>query len=189
MIESLPSQAEGLKFEISLDSTCRRPAPTSFVTRGQRPQVLLPTQVPPPQQKLVKRGYREFRTPRACIVSFNRLPVWLWTLRPVEWLTVWVSQEDLETLVMRDHPTLIERFEGKIQPISPVSSVIAASIWCSSGTLAFVSRLNVPAHTILHVSWVAPVGRRSPNSTTLCLWLSVSHTKVGGSNRNEAFFG
>jgi hypothetical protein len=150
------------------------------VTRGQRPQVLLPNQVPPPQQILVKRGYREFSTPRACIVSFNRLPVWLWTLRPVEWLTVWVSQEDLKTLVMRDHPTLIEQFKGKIQPISPVSSVIAASIWWSSGTLAFVSRLNVPAHPILHVRWVAPMGCRSPNSMTLCQWLSVSRTKVDG---------
>ena len=44
--------------------------------------------------KLCKRGFRDEMVERVCGVSFEDLPLWLWTMRLAEWSTVYITDTD-----------------------------------------------------------------------------------------------
>ena len=51
--------------------------------------------------KVCKRGHREAFVEKVCGVSFEGLPVWLWSMRLAEWSTIYIT--DTDDLKLRQH--------------------------------------------------------------------------------------
>ncbi len=67
-----------------------------------------------PAVKQVKRGFRVIVSLKACGISFERCPVWLWTLCPAKWHTIVMTRADAQRL--QDHyPPTWERFPSIIK--------------------------------------------------------------------------
>lgn len=64
-----------------------------------------------PLSRGIKRGYRNFTSPQSCGVSTHDDPVWLWSLRPKEWSSICILQDEWERLRLR-HPSTWERFRN-----------------------------------------------------------------------------
>ncbi|KAI2509117.1 hypothetical protein MHU86_5236 [Fragilaria crotonensis] len=142
-------------------------------------------------QKAVKRGFKSSRLPQVCGVSFERLPAWLWTLRPSEWSTILISESD-KRRIDQFHPALNKHYHNKFRVISmPLGSnplVLEAVMWWTSGSEPFANSLMLPIGLPL-VEWVTGMSRRAaPDTSTSRQWLNVSHAKVGGSTTSRAKF-
>ena len=144
-----------------------------------------------PQQKAVKRGFKSSRTPQVCGASFERLPAWLWTLRPSEWSRVLVSESD-ERRLRQVYPSLYSQFSNKFRvvaaPLGGDPAVSEAIVWWVSGSTDFANSLRLPAG-VPSVQWVTGTSRRAtPLTTPTGQWLNVSHSKVGGSTTSRGRF-
>jgi hypothetical protein len=96
----------------------------------------LPPALPSARVLAIKRGFRSIRTPRTCGVSFEALPVWLWTLRPKEWSQIFITGPD-EARLHQVHPELrdilVEKFTIVMAPPVRDSRCSLADVWWVSG--------------------------------------------------------
>jgi hypothetical protein len=125
---------------------------------------------------------------------FERCPVWLWTLCPAEWHTIWMSTADKTRL--RDHyVSTLEQFEGKIlafdesrRPDEPQAAI--TDLWWISGSEGFCSAPRISSHGAIRVVWRSSGGRRTPQSGSgEWNWYSIAHANVGGVTNARGIFG
>jgi hypothetical protein len=141
------------------------------------------SQVISPSARGTKRGFKDFSSPLTCGVSFQGPPVWLWTLRPRAWKTIFILKRDWEVLQLH-HLPLWESFGGSLvvvdPPLNRSISCHEASVWWISGSMQFIDTLSLPAE-VPQIYWVATTGRWWPKSDNGVLWKCISHSHVGGS--------
>lgn len=114
--------------------------------------------------KEVKRGFCSFPEPMmVCGLSFERLPVWLWVLRSVEWSTILISEHQDNDRLQQNYPEIVERFGSKLQVFERGDGhTMMASAWWISGSLSFTNALSgVPMGTP-QVMWISMAPRRVP---------------------------
>lgn len=138
--------------------------PTSLFTSTSTPPIKT--------VKEVKRGLRALVPPKSCGVSFERCPVWLWTLRPAEWFSITISLEDERRLHLSYRATW-EMLREKFLVVDTVDSGQAMGfpvVWWLSGSESFEAASGVPA-SVPTVIWRASTERRTPKSTEAIRWL------------------
>ena len=129
--------------------------------------------------------------PKSCNISFERRPVWLWTLRPAEWDSISMLESDA-TRLLETYCSTWDRFASRVKTVSswvPNSDSHLADVWWISGSEAYAAsvlriRMDVP-----HAIWRHDAGRRTPMSTEACRWYSINHMSVGGPTNARATFG
>ena len=166
------------------------PLPPSTRVRSQ--PVLALSRVEAGHDKEVKRGYRSFSTPKVCGVSFERFPAWLWVLRVMDWSHILITSVD-ESRIRQNHPTTFGKYGNRwkvfdVDEIHQLPIVDEACVWWVSGGMEFVNSVRLPPH-VPSVSWITSAPRRSPRDEAPShQWLSVSHSKVGGSTTARGVF-
>ena len=65
------------------------------------------------QAALVKRGYRDMTSCLTCGVLFESDAVLLWSLRPISWFMIYITEAD-ERRIRQDHPGLFRRIGTKL---------------------------------------------------------------------------
>lgn len=167
---------------------CNDPPPPKNPAAIDKPTLTTTTRLPLQSsrqlesRKAVKRGFKSFHDPKVCGLSFERLPAWLWTLRPAEWSSILLSESDKHRL-HQTHPILHKLYLDKFRVVnSPGCNSVGteADVWWISGSHEFIMSLMLPSG-VPTVAWVTGSSRRSPiPSTPSNQWLNVSHSKVGG---------
>lgn len=142
-------------------------------------------------KKEVKRGFKAFREAQVCGVSFERAPAWLLALRLNEWSAVLLTPDD-EKRLRRCFPQVFNHFRSKLRVVAPPlttsPSVIEASVWWVSGSTGFADSLVLPS-CVPQVAWITGSSRRLPtNIESGTQWLSLSHSKVGGTTTARGKF-
>ena len=139
----------------------------------------------------IKRGYRELSTPLSCGVSFETDPVWLWSLRPNDWSTIFITEPD-EAILRQVHPSLYSKLGSKLSILSlPLAlSVHAprADVWWISGSSWFIRSTILPS-SVMKVVWLSGASRRLPIDMLDFRWSKVTHRQVGGVTRCRGTFG
>jgi hypothetical protein len=144
-----------------------------------------------PTNRGIKRGYKHFDSPRSCGVSIQDDPVWLWTLRPKEWASIFILESEWERLRHR-HFTTWQRFESKFDVFHPplVSSEQChqVSVWWISGEPHYFESLILPTD-VGQVYWMCNRSRRWPKSLSDIQWKRIPHAHVGGTTNARGTFG
>ena len=146
-----------------------------------------------PRVKAVKRGFRSIRDPKVCGVSFESLPVWLWTLRPKDWSQIFITGPD-EARLRQVHPKLLSTLENLLtivsEPLSHDQRCCNADVWWISGREAYLSNLHLPSK-VATVLWASFVGRRIPASLSGVgiEWTHINHSRIGGVTNARGWFG
>ena len=128
-------------------ATSRRTNTAPDQNRSLKPRIIA--------QKAVKRGFKSFRQPQVCGVSFERLPVWLWTFRPSEWSAILITGPD-ERRLRQVHPLLHNQFGNKFRLVATpfgYGDISKAIVWWVSGTTDFAKSLRIPVK-IPTVQWM-----------------------------------
>jgi hypothetical protein len=126
-------------------------------------------------------------------VSFEALPVWLWTLRPKEWSQIFITGPD-EAQLCQAHPELhnilVEKFTIVMAPPIRDSRCRLADVWWVSGREPYLQGLALPSG-LVQVIWAAGVGRRLPVSLVQqdTNWTSINHSRIGGVTNARGWFG
>lgn len=144
--------------------------------------------------KLCKRGFCAKSIERVCGMSFEALPVWAWSIRLSDWSSIYVSEIDAGRL-QKYHTSTWEHLKQKLV-IFPGSSGVASlenvDVWFASGSLLFVTNpVSSPAE-VAKVVWLSTGSRRKPAKVgegEAWSWISVSHSRVGGSTSACGMFG
>lgn len=138
--------------------------------------------------KVCKRGHREAFVEKVCGVSFEGLPVWLWSLRLAEWSTIYIT--DTDDLKLRQHHLTTWEFARSKLAIVDAKAVgtLLMDMWLVSGSLAFVTSAIGPLGTP-KLAWMSEGGRRKPSLADGWEWLHVSHAMVGGVTKATGIFG
>ena len=119
---------------------------------------------------------------RQCGVSFEGLPVWLWTLRLAEWSAIYITGTD-EVKLRQYHVSTWEFVKHKLVIVEiggrhPLPNV---DLWLISGPLAFIKSWEGRINASAMACWVSDGGRRKPTNSGLgCEWHLVFHARVGG---------
>ena len=138
--------------------------------------------------KLCKRGYREAIAPKVCGVSFEALPLWLWSIRLSEWSTIHITDTD-EVRLRQYHTSTWEAVHEKLVIVQSTTRC-AVDLWLASGSLAFLLALEDQIKGPL-VGWVSDGSRRKPATSAMSRWswTRVSHAMVGGVTKAMGMFG
>ena len=137
-----------------------------------------PCSTQPISQKVVKRGFRPAAQPQKCVVSFERYPVWLWSLRPCDWSHIIITETDARRL-RQFHMSTCTKFEPKIVAVSSLLSPgNDASVWWISGSHAFGESHRELSSTPT-VLWMSDSGCRTPPSILEESWFRLFHANVG----------
>lgn len=142
---------------------------------------------------MIKRGFRSLESNHlVCGVSFENDPVWLWTLRPKEWHTIYITEPD-ELRLRQAHPVLWSQVKALLSIVSPPLNleprVLLADVWWVSGSAWFMASLSLPS-LLPQVLWLAQAGRRRPSDPNSSIkWRQVSHSHVGGVTNARGMFG
>jgi hypothetical protein len=96
---------------------------------------------------LIKRGYREMSSHLTCGVLFDVDPVWLWSIRPNSWSTIYITSHDASRLRV-DHPALHQKIESKCVIIpstfaADYPSICPDFMWVS-GPKHFLDMVSLP---------------------------------------------
>ena len=138
--------------------------------------------------KSVIRGFRAPSSPRTCRVSFEGPPVWLWSLRRIDWTTIAMTHE-CKGRLQRDYEATYLAFQDKIMTTDHLLSV-PASVWFASGSTRFLAQFfHISDMPIVRL--VLGEGRRPKSilKSSHMQWLSLPHTRVGGSTTCRAILG
>ena len=121
-------------------------------------------------------------------MSFEGPPVWLWSLCMIDWATIAMT-DACKSRLRQDYESTWLMFQAKIstsdQPLS-----VPASVWFVSGSSQFLTQFMSVADVPI-VRLVLGEGRR-PNSILKgqhMQWMSLPHTRVGGSTTCRAILG
>ena len=140
--------------------------------------------------KLCKRGYREVSVQRVCGIMFEGLPVWFWSLRLSDWSVIYLSVED-EKRLKEDHPKTWDFAQDRISvvPKATLEKLDDVDLWFVSGPMSALERLD--SFIGAKAFWLATGGRRKPSSSGKSgwQWLSVAHSRVGGTTTSSGMFG
>ncbi|KAI2494742.1 hypothetical protein MHU86_19779 [Fragilaria crotonensis] len=175
-------------------SSCVGVDPVGGIGRGQGASVLNPQgrddafSQTYSRLKLCKRGHREALVERVCAVSFEDLPVWLWTLRLAEWSSIHIVDTD-EVHLRQYHGATWEAIKSKLV-IRKSYVGLGVDVWLVSGSLQFLcaqERLLVGEPM---VGWLSDGGRRRPKvEGSQWSWFPVSHSRIGGVTKSTGMFG
>jgi hypothetical protein len=176
----------------SLKCSIVEPSCSGFVLSGSHSDSASPNSS---KVLAVKRGFRAICDPKVCGVSFENLPVWLWTLRPIEWSTIFITETD-EARIHQTHPELWTRLSGKFLRVTKSvmidPRVSLADVWWISGSESFVHEQRLPNAMAL-VLWLERSGRRLPSSMSKTddriQWTHLNHCRVGGITNAHGWFG
>ena len=139
----------------------------------------------------IKRGYKNFSSPRSCGVSIHDDPVWLWSLRPKEWSSVFILQSEWERLRLR-HPVTWGRFQHLFTvvgpPIESHYQCHQVALWWISGSISYIESLKLPSE-VGQVYWIKGQARRWPSSLSDISWRKITHAHVGGTTNARGTFG
>ena len=138
--------------------------------------------------KLCKRGYREAITPKVCGVSFEALPLWLWSIRLSEWSAIYITDTD-EVRLRQYHVSTWEVVHEKLVIVHSTTHC-SVDLWLASGSIAFLLALENQIEGPL-VGWMSDGARRKPATSTMSKWewVRVSHAMVGGVTKAMGIFG
>ena len=140
--------------------------------------------------KLCKRGYREVSAQWVCGMIFEGLPVWLWSLRLSDWSLIYVSVED-EKMLKADHPKTWDFAQDRISSVSKetLENLVDVDLWFVSGSMSALERVD--SFTGAKAFWLSTGGRRKPKLwvNSGWQWLSVVHSRVGGTTTSGGMFG
>ena len=140
---------------------------------------------------LVKRGYRDLTSDLTCGVLFETDPVWLWSLRPNSWITIYITGSD-ELILRQDHPILFELLSSKLSVIpstfrNDFPSVAPDCMWISRSRNFFEMVEFGGCGT--HVFWLSHSPRRVPIDMEDICWSKILHRNVGGVTEARGTFG
>ena len=139
----------------------------------------------------IKRGYRDMSSTLSCGVMFESDPVWLWSLRPNSWSTIYMTRSD-ESILRLKHPALFNLIIDKVESIPSNfygdRQMISPDIMFVSGTATFLSCLSLPSDGV-SLLWMSHASRRCPQNFLSASWTRLSHCKVGGVTEARGTFG
>jgi hypothetical protein len=148
--------------------------------------------VSPPSSPLrIKRGFREMTSRLTCGFLFEADPVWLWSIRPNSWATIFLTGPD-ELRLRQDHPVLFAKLGNKVVIITSTFAGDFPSIgpdfmWVS-GTKPFIDQVSLPP-VGRHVYLMLKSPRRCPSDLSHIQWTKLNHRHVGGVTNARATFG
>ena len=125
-----------------------------------------------------------------CGVLFEKDPLWLWSIRPNSWSSIFITGPD-ELIIRQDHPALFSKLVGKLVIIASTfacdyPSVSPDYMWIN-GTKCFIDMISLPPVGV-HVYLMLKGPRRIPNSDCI-KWVKVGHRNVGGVTNARGTFG
>jgi hypothetical protein len=123
-------------------------------------------------------------------MSFERRPVWLWTLRPGEWSSIQISATDMARL-QENYASTMEKFGSSVEFVESWTDSMPVDVWWVSGTEPYIDNLLGlnNASGLPCVVWRSSAGRRTPKATNDMRWYSVVHQNVGGVTNARGIFG
>ena len=143
-----------------------------------------------PKPLLVKRGYRDMTSRLTCGVIFESDPLWLWSLRPNSWASIYLTVSD-EARLRQGHPELYSQFEHKFRTIPSTFSadfpLIDPDFMWVCGPSHFVELVVLPPNGN-HVFCISNAGRRPPSIQNV-KWVTICHRNVGDVTNARGLFG
>jgi hypothetical protein len=140
--------------------------------------------------KLCKRGHREQIVARVCGVTFEKLPMWLWTIRLAEWSHIYITDTD-ELKWRQYHVSTWEFVKAKLVMVTAAAlpDLKFIDLWMISGSSMFIRELRCPLGTPV-VGWMSNGGRRKPSiGDPDWSWSKVSLALIGGVTKATGMFG
>jgi hypothetical protein len=139
----------------------------------------------------IKRGFRPMEATLTCGVLFEADPVWLWSLRPNSWASIYITGDDV-TILRRKHPELLTRLSSKIVIIASTFEAVYPSVcpdvmWVS-GQRGYLDMVSL-GKGATHVYWLSHCSRRCPTNTRSINWTKILHRNVGGVTESRGTFG
>lgn len=126
-----------------------------------------------------------------CGVLFESDPVWLWSIRPNSWASIFITGPD-ESRLRQAHPVLYQRLKNKVVTITSTfggdyPSVCPDYMWVS-GSKCFLDMVILPPRGV-HVYLLLKFSRRCPNDLDHIQWTRLTHRNVGGVTNARGTFG
>ena len=111
--------------------------------------------------KLCKRGHRDAIVERECGVTFEDLPMWMWTMRLAEWSKIFITDTD-ELRLRQYHVSTWEFAKEKLVIVAAtaIPGLSFVDLWLVSGCLKFIQEFQGPVGTPT-VGWLSTSGRRN----------------------------
>ena len=126
-----------------------------------------------------------------CGVLFETDPVWLWSLRPNSWSTIFITGSD-ELILRQDHHLLFLLLSPKLSVIPSTFRYdfpsIAPDVMWISGSRTFIEMVDFGGCGA-HVFWMSHSPRRVPIDMSDISWTKILHRNVGGVTEARGTFG
>jgi hypothetical protein len=122
-------------------------------------------------------------------MTFESDPIWMWSIRPNSWATMFITGPD-KLRLRQDHPSLFTKVMNKCVNISSTFAVetISPDVMWISGTKCFIDQVSLPP-VGTHVYVLLKGSRRCPSDLDHIRWTRLTHRHVGGVTNARGSFG